>query len=95
MVAPVDRHGDVAAALHAAGLEAVDHLHQLHPGEVPLFGPEQVKGFEFDGVVVVEPDVDPRRHAAGRPAALRGDDEGGAGAGLRDDRGDPRAVIAP
>ena len=27
-----------------------------HPGEVPLFGPEQVKGLEFDGVVVVEPD---------------------------------------
>ena len=43
-------------ALVAAGLHAVDHLHQLHPGEVPLFGPEQVKGLEFDGVVVVEPD---------------------------------------
>ena len=25
-------------------------------GEVPMFGPEQVKGLEFDGVVVVEPD---------------------------------------
>jgi DNA helicase IV len=24
---------------------------------VPLFGPEQVKGLEFDGVVVVEPDT--------------------------------------
>ena len=23
---------------------------------MPLFGPEQVKGLEFDGVVVVEPD---------------------------------------
>ena len=45
------------AALEPAGLHAVDHLHQLHPGEVPLFGPEQVKGLEFDGVVVVEPDA--------------------------------------
>ena len=46
----------IAAALGDAGLHAVDHLHQLHHGEVPLFGPEQVKGLEFDGVVVVEPD---------------------------------------
>ena len=37
-------------------MHAVDHLHQLHPGEVPLFGAEQVKGLEFDGVVVVQPD---------------------------------------
>ena len=49
-------HDAIAAALDAAGLHAVDHLHQLHHGEVPLFGPEQVKGLEFDGVVVVEPD---------------------------------------
>ncbi len=57
VVATVDLHDAIAAALHAAGLEAVDHLHQLHPGEVPLFGPEQVKGLEFDGVVVVEPQL--------------------------------------
>ncbi len=57
VVAPVERHAAIAAALEPAGLHAVDHLHQLHHGEVPLFGPEQVKGLEFDGVVVVEPDV--------------------------------------
>ena len=56
VVAPVERHDEITAALDAAGLHAVDHLHQLHPGEIPLFGPEQVKGLEFDGVVVVEPD---------------------------------------
>ena len=56
IVAPLDRHEMIAAALDDAGLHAVDHLHQLHHGEVPLFGPEQVKGLEFDGVVVVEPD---------------------------------------
>jgi DNA helicase IV len=57
VVAPLGHHPSIAAALHRGGLEAVDHLHQLHPGEVPLFGPEQVKGLEFDGVVVVEPDA--------------------------------------
>jgi DNA helicase IV len=56
VVAQLDRHTAITDALAAAGLHAVDHLHQLHPGEVPLFGPEQVKGLEFDGVVVVEPD---------------------------------------
>jgi DNA helicase IV len=57
VVAPLAHHAAIVEALHRAGLEAVDHLHQLHPGEVPLFGPEQVKGLEFDGVVVVEPDT--------------------------------------
>ncbi len=57
VVAPVELHAAIAAALEPAGMHAVDHLHQLHPGEVPLFGPEQVKGLEFDGVVVVEPDA--------------------------------------
>ncbi len=57
VVAPPAHHEAIAGALHRAGLEAVDHLHQLHAGEVPLFGPEQVKGLEFDGVVVVEPDA--------------------------------------
>jgi DNA helicase IV len=56
VVAPVDRHDAVTAALAAAGLAAVDHVHQLGHDDVPLFGPEQVKGLEFDGVVVVEPD---------------------------------------
>jgi DNA helicase IV len=57
VVAALDLHPVIAAALEPVGLHAVDHLHQLHPGEVPLFGPEQVKGLEFDGVVVVEPDA--------------------------------------
>ena len=57
VIAPLGLHDVIAASLHAGGLEAVDHLHQLHPGEIPLFGPEQVKGLEFDGVVVVEPDT--------------------------------------
>ena len=37
------------------GLVAVDHVHQLGHDDVPLFGPEAVKGLEFDGVVVVNP----------------------------------------
>ncbi|MET0146302.1 MAG: ATP-binding domain-containing protein [Ilumatobacteraceae bacterium] len=57
VVAPLDLHRSIAAALDDGGMQAVDHLHQLHAGEVPLFGPEQVKGLEFDGVVVVEPDA--------------------------------------
>ena len=56
VVAPLGHHDDLIAALAAVGLAAVDHLHELRPGEVPLFGPEQVKGLEFDGVVVVAPD---------------------------------------
>lgn len=56
VVAPLDAHDAIAAALAAAGWAAVDHLHELGDREVPLFGPEQVKGLEFDGVVVVEPD---------------------------------------
>jgi DNA helicase IV len=57
VVAPLDRHGAITAALAAAGLASVDHVHQLGHDDVPLFGPEQVKGLEFDGVVVVEPDA--------------------------------------
>lgn len=55
VVAPTGRHDEIAAALSAAGLLAVDHLHELAGNEVPLFGPETVKGLEFDGVVVVQP----------------------------------------
>jgi DNA helicase IV len=55
VVAPVERHAELASALAAAGLVAVDHVHQLGHDDVPLFGPEQVKGLEFDGVVVVNP----------------------------------------
>lgn len=57
VVAPLERHAEVATGLAAAGLVAVDHVHELDPDEVPLFGPEQVKGLEFDGVVIVEPEA--------------------------------------
>jgi DNA helicase IV len=56
VVAPLERHEEIVAALSTAGWTAVDHLHELTSKEIPLFGPEQVKGLEFDGVVVVEPD---------------------------------------
>jgi DNA helicase IV len=56
VVAPADRHADVAAALGAAGLVAVDHVHELGHDDVPLFSPDTSKGLEFDGVVVVEPE---------------------------------------
>jgi DNA helicase IV len=56
VVAPVDRHAEVTDALDGVGLIAVDHVHALGHDDVPLFGPEAVKGLEFDGVVVVAPD---------------------------------------
>ena len=85
IVAAPRRHGELVGALGEAGFVAVDHVHQLGHDDVPLFGPEQVKGLEFDGVVVVEPDDDLRRHASRRAAALRGDDPSRAGARPRDD----------
>ncbi len=42
-------------ALADVGLTAVDHVHELGHDEVPVFGAEEVKGLEFDGVVVVNP----------------------------------------
>ena len=57
VVAPTDLHERLAAALADAGFVAVDHVHDLGHDDVPLFGPEQVKGLEFDGVVVVEPNL--------------------------------------
>jgi DNA helicase IV len=56
VVARLERHDEVTTALGAIGLVAVDHVHELGHDDVPLFGPEQVKGLEFDGVVVVQPD---------------------------------------
>ena len=56
VVAPLERHEEVRVALAATGLVAVDHVHALGHDDVPLFGPEAVKGLEFDGVVVVEPE---------------------------------------
>lgn len=55
VVAPAARHRAIAAELDAVGLVAVAHVHDLAPNEVPLFGPHEVKGLEFDGVVVVNP----------------------------------------
>ena len=55
VVAPPELHARVVAALAGVGLAAVDHVHELGHDDVPLFGPESVKGLEFDGVVVVEP----------------------------------------
>lgn len=55
VVAPVELHDTIGGALAASGLAAVDHVHDLGHDDVPLFGPETVKGLEFDGVVVVNP----------------------------------------
>ena len=55
VVAPIELHSSIAAALGEIDLAAVDHVHDLRPFEVPLFEPHAVKGLEFDGVVVVNP----------------------------------------
>lgn len=55
VIAPIERHGEISAAMTATGLVAVDHVHELAAAEVPLFTAEAVKGLEFDGVVVVNP----------------------------------------
>jgi DNA helicase IV len=55
VVAPVSLHESISAALMVHGLVAVDHVHDLDADELPLFGPEAVKGLEFDGVIVVNP----------------------------------------
>jgi DNA helicase IV len=57
IVATPPLHDALSAALAVVGFSAVDHVHQLGHDDVPLFGPEQVKGLEFDGVVVVEPNA--------------------------------------
>ncbi len=55
VVAPASLHDAIAVELATHGLVAVDHVHELDPSEIPLFGPEAVKGLEFDGVIVVNP----------------------------------------
>jgi len=55
VVAPPALHGAIAAALSSHGLVAVGHVHELDPTELAMFGPEAVKGLEFDGVIVVNP----------------------------------------
>jgi len=55
IVAPVESHDAISAELRERGLTAVGHVHELEAGEIPVFGPEAVKGLEFDGVIVVNP----------------------------------------
>ena len=55
VVAPEPLHAAIAEALAAHGLQAVDRVHDLGHGDVPVFHAEAVKGLEFDGVVVVNP----------------------------------------
>ncbi len=55
VVAPTTLHAAITAALASHGLVAVDHVHELDAAELPVFGPEAVKGLEFDGVIVVNP----------------------------------------
>jgi DNA helicase IV len=55
VVAPVRLRSVIEDVLAERGIVAVDHVHELDPGELPVFGPEAVKGLEFDGVIVVNP----------------------------------------
>jgi len=53
VVAPDHLAELVGAAITDVGLTAVQRTQHLAHGEVPVFGPEAVKGLEFDGVVIV------------------------------------------
>ena len=55
VVAPLELHGAIATALAQHDLSATDHVHELDRSQIPIFGPEAVKGLEFDGVIVVNP----------------------------------------
>jgi DNA helicase IV len=55
IVAPEGLFPQLAVALEAIGLHAVDRVHDLGHDDVPVFHAEAVKGLEFDGVVVVNP----------------------------------------
>jgi DNA helicase IV len=55
IVAPTDLHESIGGALARHDLRAVDHVHDLDEDDLPVFGPEAVKGLEFDGVIVVNP----------------------------------------
>lgn len=60
VVAPAALHERLRAALASAGLDVTSRMGgaaATEPGRHPvaLFGPEEVKGLEFDGVVVVNP----------------------------------------
>ena len=55
VVAPDELREAITEALLTHELVAVEHVHDLERNEVPLFGAHEVKGLEFDGVVVVNP----------------------------------------
>ena len=55
VVIPPGLSDAIGGALADVDLAAVDHVHELAPGEVPVFGAHAVKGLEFDGVIVVNP----------------------------------------
>jgi DNA helicase IV len=55
VVASAALHESIAGELAARGLMGVARVHGLDASEIPLFGPEAVKGLEFDGVIVVNP----------------------------------------
>ncbi len=53
IVAPERLIPVIADALLGVGLRAATRVQDLERDEVPIFGPEAVKGLEFDGVVIV------------------------------------------
>jgi DNA helicase IV len=53
VVAPAALHDAIGSAFAAHGLALVRHVHELGHDDVPVFTAEEVKGLEFDGVVVV------------------------------------------
>ena len=55
VIAPTPHHAALRAALERQGFDAVAHVHELADHELPLFGPDTVKGLEFDGVIVLNP----------------------------------------
>jgi len=55
VVVPLELHDAIATALAQHDLSATDHVHELDRSQIPIFGPEAVKGLEFDGVIVVNP----------------------------------------
>jgi DNA helicase IV len=55
IVAPERLHAALATAVAVHGLTATSRVQQIDRHEVPLFAAEAVKGLEFDGVVVVNP----------------------------------------
>jgi DNA helicase IV len=55
VIAAIRWHAPLAEVLGEAGLRAAGHVQHLADDEIPVFGYEEVKGLELDGVVVVEP----------------------------------------